>query len=301
MGDRWVRRMARDGLTRVSVAVMDGAVETARTCHRATPIATVALGRAMVAATLISSTLRDEGRVNLQIVGNGPLGAVAVDAAASGTVRGSVRCPMVLIPIGTSARARVAPGLGHSGLLHVLLDPHGGQYVRGSCELVDGEVDADVEAYLHQSAQLASAFGTDVRIRADRAAVERAVGVLVQAMPGSDGKQVEDAQARLRDGGLARLLGDGPLPDPNEIVQRVVDGAAYKDAEERAVRWFCPCSRERVKDALAAVGRDEVRAIIDEVGQAEATCDFCRSVYVIPGAELEQLLTTMAARATRSS
>ena len=78
---------------------------------------------------------------------------------------------------------------------------------------------------------------------------------------------------------LARLL------FPSETLSRM-DG--------REVRWHCPCSHERVVDALATLGHAEVKSILEEQGKAEATCDFCRSTYVVSSAELTTLLSSLS-------
>ena len=50
-------------------------------------------------------------------------------------------------------------------------------------------------------------------------------------------------------------------------------------------------SRDRVKLALLAMGREELKDLLEKEGQAEATCQFCTTRYVIPGAEIQQMLT----------
>jgi molecular chaperone Hsp33 len=56
------------------------------------------------------------------------------------------------------------------------------------------------------------------------------------------------------------------------------------------VRYACGCSKERVKRALLAMGREELTDLLEKEGQAEATCHFCTTRYVIPGDEIRELI-----------
>ena len=62
--------------------------------------------------------------------------------------------------------------------------------------------------------------------------------------------------------------------------------------ENKAVepKYECKCSKERMEKALIAIGKDELKALIDEQGEAELTCQFCDNRYTFDKGELEQLL-----------
>lgn len=61
-------------------------------------------------------------------------------------------------------------------------------------------------------------------------------------------------------------------------------------AAQRPLEFRCGCSRERVHRALLALGKDELEDLLPTEGQAEATCEFCTTRYVIPGDELRTLI-----------
>ena len=56
------------------------------------------------------------------------------------------------------------------------------------------------------------------------------------------------------------------------------------------LRYACGCSKDRVKRALLAMGREELQDLLEKEGQAEATCQFCTTRYVIPGEEIRAML-----------
>ncbi|MGE8618942.1 MAG: Hsp33 family molecular chaperone HslO, partial [Achromobacter spanius] len=46
-----------------------------------------------------------------------------------------------------------------------------------------------------------------------------------------------------------------------------------------AVRWHCPCTRERVASMLRSLGEEEVNSVLAERGQVDVSCDFCGKPY----------------------
>jgi molecular chaperone Hsp33 len=71
---------------------------------------------------------------------------------------------------------------------------------------------------------------------------------------------------------------------------RAVVGDGVSVLEERAVRFRCRCSQERVAVAILAMGRGEIEAVLADDGRAEATCEFCGARYVLGADELRSLL-----------
>jgi molecular chaperone Hsp33 len=56
------------------------------------------------------------------------------------------------------------------------------------------------------------------------------------------------------------------------------------------VSYQCDCSREKMEKALIAMGRKELQQLIDEDGQAELTCHFCRTAHQFSREDLLALL-----------
>ena len=78
-----------------------------------------------------------------------------------------------------------------------------------------------------------------------------------------------------------------------EIFGDMPDEYAVEELEEREIRWECDCSRERIEDALMAIGEKDLKEIIEEDGQAELQCHFCLKKYQFNREELEQILDRM--------
>ena len=55
------------------------------------------------------------------------------------------------------------------------------------------------------------------------------------------------------------------------------------------VSFKCNCSLERFERAIIGLGKEEIRAMIDEDGQAETVCHFCNEAYYFDKTKLEKL------------
>ena len=60
--------------------------------------------------------------------------------------------------------------------------------------------------------------------------------------------------------------------------------------ENNTARYECSCSRKRMHNSLATIGKEELRKIIKEDKKAEIVCHFCNKKYQFTESELEELL-----------
>ncbi len=81
--DQLARGTAYDGQIRIFAAVSTGLVQELQQRHQLWPVASAALGRT-VTVTAMMGLMQDEGKVTVQIKGDGPLGQMVADADAAG-------------------------------------------------------------------------------------------------------------------------------------------------------------------------------------------------------------------------
>jgi len=288
--DEVLRAVLAGRPVRIVAATTTFAAREAARRHTAGPAATLALARGITAGLLLATLTKDDERVTLQVLGDGPLGGLTVDATAAGGVRAYVKHPDVTVPLAAAGRVPLGPVMGRTGLVSVLRDLGLGQPFRGSTEIRSGEIDEDVERYLEESEQVTSALACDA-VASGGGGLAFAAGILVQALPGSDGADaVAEARALIDGGALASLLGAGPRDAAGLLVAALGDRLGQIEVlDRRPVRFECACSRARAGASLASLGQTELAAMILEDGKAEVTCNFCRERYEFDEAELETI------------
>ena len=161
------RCILADGAARLVVALTTPAADEAVRRHHSSGAAALALARGTTAGLLLSTLTKDEERVTLQVLGDGPLGGLTVDASSSGRVRAYLRNPTVRLPPLRAAttiapeRLSLAAAVGHSGIVHVVRDLGLRETFSGETQIATGEIDDDVEHYLIASEQIDSALACD--------------------------------------------------------------------------------------------------------------------------------------------
>ena len=196
--DHLIRAISEEANLRLVAAVTTELVAAAARRHGLSPSATLALGRTLTSGLLLATLTKGDERVSVQLLGDGPLGSVTVDATAKGDVRGYVLHPEAG-PVAVHGRGNVAAVLGRHGVVNVLRDLGLKELYQGQVALTTGEIDEDIEAYLRSSEQVPSALGCEVLLDASGQVVG-AAGVLVQSLPGGDFESVREMQHALRTG-----------------------------------------------------------------------------------------------------
>ena len=297
MPDQLVRALLDPPRVRVVAALTTDTVREAARRHGTVGAATVALGRALTSGVLLATLTKGDERVTLQIVGDGPISQISVDANGAGDVRGYLSPHGVAAALGKQARPSIAQAVGR-GQVMVMRDLGMKEQYRGTASIVTGEIDEDVEAYLRQSEQLDSALGCEVIVD-DHGAVVRAGGVLVQAMPGGEPELIRDVQHQLRTGVLYRAMAEDAPADGETLARAILDDLALDFLEQRPIAFKCRCSAERATQMLALLDLDEIDDMIAREGQAEITCNFCSERYLIDKSALEAVRHHISQRGPR--
>ncbi len=286
MADHLVRALAHGGTVRALAAVTTDLVEEARGRHATAPTATAALGRALTGALLLAATIKRDERLSLEFSGDGPLRGVLVDATPDGDTRGFVLRPATHLPP-RAGKLDVGGALGRGVLCVMRVPIAGGALYRSVVPLESGEIGADLAGYLLASEQTQAAVGVGVFVDSD-GRVAAAGGYLVQALPGAGPETLDAVAARVeRTATPSQLVRNGL--GPVDMLRALV-GDGLTVLEERAVRFRCRCSRERVAVAILTMGRVEIASVLAADRRAEVTCEFCRARYVLEEEELRVLL-----------
>ncbi|MCB9639417.1 MAG: Hsp33 family molecular chaperone HslO [Myxococcales bacterium] len=289
--DRLMKVLAYDGQVRAYVCQTTELVSEMCKRHDTWPNASVALGRALSAGVMMAGMLKEEQhQLALEFRGDGPIGRVVVDARADGTARGYVGNPHVGHPNGEPGTINVGDIVGRDGFLHVLRDTEEEELYRGTVPMINGEISSDLTYYFAQSEQTPTVVGVGVLLHED-GSVSSSGGFLVQLMPDASDEvasklehQIEQLESVVR-----RLEGGVSM---EEIMHDLL-GSDYNILEERPLRFRCTCSRPRVERALLSLGIEELNDMLNEQGEAETFCDFCRERYYFGKEDLQMFIRVL--------
>ena len=292
MADQIIRVLAKNAPVKASVITARDMVERARQIHRTLPVATAALGRTLMAASMMGNQLKeDNGSVTLRIKGDGPLGGITAVADSAGNARGYVVNPAVDLPLKGPAKLDVGSAVGRDGSLTVIKDLNLKEPYVGTVPLVSGEIAEDITSYFAESEQIPTACALGVLVDVDQS-VLCAGGYLIQLLPGAGGGAFSSIEASVaRGGSVPEALHSGL--DAEGLLRQVLSDFELEIVERQDVEYRCYCSRDRVTRALISMGREELEALISEQGRAELTCQFCDKVYHYTKEELEGLLASL--------
>ena len=287
--DEIVRLIAKDAPVKACAITGTALVERARQIHDTWPVATAALGRLLMAASMMGNMLKEEnGSVTLRVNGGGPLGTLTAVSDSAGNVRGYVSNGAVDVPRKAKGKLDVGAAVGCDGELTVIKDMGLKDPYVGSVQLVGGELAEDLAAYFAESEQIPTACALGVLIDPDQT-VSAAGGYLIQLLPGAEESVIARIEEGVRSvGAVSAQLADGLTAQA--LLEKVLSGFELEVLEHSPVEYRCYCSRERVSRALIAMGKDELNDLIHEQGSAELTCQFCDAVYHFDRKELEELL-----------
>ncbi|HIT02756.1 MAG TPA: Hsp33 family molecular chaperone HslO [Candidatus Enterenecus merdae] len=286
--DQLIRATAQDAPIQAMAISGAGLVERARQIHDTWPVATAALGRLLLGASMMGSMLKQaEGSVTLRVQGDGPLGTVLAVSDSEGNVRGYVQNPAVDVPRKAHAKLDVGAAVGHQGRLSVVKDLGLRDPYVGAVELVGGEIAEDLAAYFVESEQIPTACALGVLIAPDQS-VQAAGGYLIQLLPGADESVISAVERGIARVGAVSAQLDRGL-GPQQLLEEVLSDFRLEVLETVPVAYRCTCSRQRVSRALISLGEQELRSMIQE-GGTELTCQFCDRRYPFSRPELEALL-----------
>jgi molecular chaperone Hsp33 len=255
------------------VARLDESVTRALADH-AYPDAVKSLLRQMAGAcVLLASNLKQRATIVMQAQGSGVVPLLCVEATDALTFRAyaKVREDAVL-PEHASLSALVdAKG---NGRLVMTIDPVGGQMYQSIVAIDDESVATILEGYLTNSQQ------TDTRVwlREDGEAIEAA---MLERLP----ERHEDIDVKAWSATAAQLdatFAEPFMPFPYEQwLSMSFVGQDVRVHPAQAVSFSCPCSIERVMNALKLVGKDELMPLIEEAGRIQTQCEFCGARYEV--------------------
>ena len=284
--DEMLHMTLMDGQAKVLLCRTTAMARKAAEIHCPSSTALAAMSRAMTATSMLGVMMKDDhSSVTVTVAGDGPLGKMTA-VAHGGKVKISVHHPEADLPLKKDGHLDVGGLVGHHGRLTVIKDLGLKEPYVGQSQLVSGELGEDFAQYFTVSEQQPSLVALGCLVH-ERYCLS-AGGVLVQAMPGCPEETLEQLELRsVFFTAISREVADVPLED---LARAWFDGMDMKIVGREPVSYQCDCSRDKMEKALIALGKQELTQLIEEDGQAELTCHFCRTAHVFSKRDLTELL-----------
>ena len=265
-------------------------VAEARERHRTLPVVTAALGRLLSAGAIMGSMMKgDKDIVTISLKGDGPAGYITVTADSHGHVKGFPGNPNVDIPRKYAGKLDVGTAVGR-GLLTVSCDLGLKEPYSGPVEIQTGEVAEDLAYYFTVSEQLPSAVGLGVMVDTD-SSVKHAGGFIVQLLPDAPEDVIELLEKKLANlEPVTTMMEQGMTPE--EMLLHIFEGVDIEFTERHDVKFYCDCSKEKVKRALAAISDKDLQDIVNDDEDIEVKCFFCNTAYKFSIADIKDILSS---------
>lgn len=289
--DYMIRAVAAGEQIRCFAVKSKDLVEEARKRHNTSPVITAALGRLLSGGVMMGSMMKGEKDIlTLKIDCSGPVKGITVTADSHGNVKGFPLVPQVMLPASSAGKLDVGRAVD-LGVLTVIKDLGLKEPYSGSINLVSGEIAEDLTYYFAASEQTPSSVALGVLMNRDNT-VRESGGYIIQLMPDASEDVINILEERLKAiEPVTTLFTKGY--EPETMLEYILEGFDMEVMDKIPVQFHCNCSRERVKKALAAIGRKELESLIDENKPVEMNCHFCNTDYSFDVEELRDIKNSL--------
>lgn len=233
------------------------------------------LGQALVAAVLLSATIKFDGSLILQAQGNGRLKALVAQSTHDKKIRGLVRSE------GDVVRGTLSEMMG-AGRLVITVEPEQGKPYQGVVALTGEQLSDTISSYFLQSEQLQ----TQIWLFANET---HAAGLFLQELPAQESYKIDWERIST----LANTVTKDEMLtlDSEDILYRLFNEEKVRLFEAETIEFECGCSAEKIETTLVSLGEKELDAILQERGRIEVDCQFCGKQYSFDKVDVADLLS----------
>lgn len=262
----------------VSAAETKAIVNRAIKIHNLSPVAAVAMGRALTMAALMGKELKNENDYLTAVIdGNGSLGKITVCADALGHVKGDVTNPLAESVFKSDGTLNVGAAVGKNGTLTVIKDIGLKQPYVGSSKLVSGEIASDFAYYYATSEQQPCGVTLGVGLTNNQRC-KSAGGVFVQVMPNCPDDLLYRIETVMY--AMDEMSYQFENSTAEQVIRRFFGEFDLQFTETANVTYKCNCGKRKINRIVKSLGLSEAQSILEEQGQIEICCHFCGKKYV---------------------
>lgn len=262
-------------------------VNQMRTNHDLGIMETLILGHAYLAAGLLTSLVKGNDRIRLDVSCDGPVGGISVDSNARGEIRGYLRNGKIRIDTPLES-FDTAPFIGDGTLTVTRTIEMAKRPVSGHVQMTHGTLAKDLANYFLVSEQKPTAISLNVHFDHD-GTVTGAGALFIQALPESDQSASTDLDEAVRAlPSLGSLLAGGDTPA--RIINTLLADFNPEIIGSRGAEMSCPCEKVRFGRYIGSLPEDELGDILTTGPlPLKVVCHYCGSTYIYEREDIEKL------------
>ena len=255
--------------------------------HNLGSLETYVLSQAYIGVALLSSQVKGNDRIRLDIECGGPIKGLSVESGASGYVRGYLVYNTIPVTGCVNGDEGVNMLFG-PGFLTVTKTLEGAKTpFSGTVMMQYGNIAKDLALYFSESEQTPTLFYISVKLD-EKGYVSGGGGIFLQLMPKcpeSVVAKLEEKASKLK--GLGKLLSEGV--DIRSYVESEFEEFSPLHLSSQPLSFSCPCSKERFRIHLSSLPGSEKNGIMEGKFPLDLECLNCGSVYSFEKKEVEEL------------
>ena len=287
MSDYIIRATAANNQIRAFAVTGQELVEYARQIHNTSPVVTAALGRLLMAGSMMGSMMKgDKDLLTLKINCSGPIKGLTVTADAKANVKGFAYHNDVILPPSKLGKLDVGKALD-LGILSVIKDMGLKEPYVGQVDLQTGEIAEDLTYYFAVSEQVPSCVGLGVLMNKDNT-VKRAGGFIIQLLPFAEEEVIAKLEEKITSIHSVTAMLDQEMT-PEMILEHILGDFGIEIMDKMPTQFVCNCSQDRIEKALVSIGKKDLDEMIAEGKGIEMNCHFCSKNYQVSLERMKEL------------
>lgn len=242
------------------------------------------LGELLVTTVLLSATIKIEGKLTVQVQGEGPLSLMVVQVNAVNDKQKGVRAVARFDKEASQDKVGLRELCGEGYIVITIDSPTFKEPYQGIIPLMDESIKEAIERYFKTSEQLETTLFLAVD-EEEMGINSKISGMLLQRLPGES----IDEDAFNRVNLLSQTVTEKELLtlSTKELLERLFREETMRIFDPERFYFECTCSKERTLAMIYQLSQSEVETILKEDGSLYVDCEFCGKRYLFEDTDLD--------------
>ena len=263
--------------------------ETIQSTHYYPPNLAKILNQFTAAVTLMRDSIKIESSVTMQLRSKGAISLIMADCMSDRAVRAIAEYDAAALQASNEIEF---DKLGDGATLTITITPKEGERYQAIVPIENANLEQCLEGYFARSEQLPTWF----RLLSN---TEQCVGIAIHALPTDKVKGLEETAenfARLKTLLSTLDFEESISLEPEQILRRLFHEESCRVFTPAEVKFGCHCSMEKSRDALKALGAEDLAELVAEEKRNGndnliVDCHFCFQRYEFEIKKLDSLLS----------